>query len=160
MSILLYLLAVVPGLLIILFVYFMDKYEKEDLLPIVICFILGILSTLPILQLERMGVARAFDNPMEIVPMLIYAFLFVALIEEGSKFTALMIYPYQKPFFNEPFDGIPLCSGHSYGICHARECIVCFPFQSERLGSKGFHSRSGPCVLCRYTGLFHWKSEV
>lgn len=159
MSILLYLLAVVPGFLIILFVYFMDKYEKEDLLPIVICFILGIFSTLPILQLERMGVARAFDNPMEIVPMLIYAFLFVALIEEASKFAALMIYPYRRPFFNEPFDGILYAVVIAMGFATLENVLYASRFNLNALVLRAFTAVPAHASFAVVQGYFIGKAK-
>lgn len=159
MSILLHLLAVAPGLLIILFIYFMDKYEKEELLPIVICFILGIFTTLPILQLERLGVARSFDNPMEIIPMLIYSFLFVALVEECSKFAALMIYPYRQSFFNEPFDGILYAVVIAMGFATLENVLYASRFNLNALVLRAFTAVPAHASFAVIQGYFVGKAK-
>lgn len=159
MNILLLLLAIAPGLLIILFVYFMDKYEKEELLPIVICFILGVLSTLPILQLERLGVARAIDNPMEILPMLVYSFLFVALVEEVSKFAALMIYPYRRSFFNEPFDGILYAVVIAMGFATLENVLYASRFNLNALVLRAFTAVPAHASFAVVQGYFIGKAK-
>ncbi len=159
MSILLHLLAIVPGLLIITFIYFMDKYEKEDLLPIFICYILGVFTTLPILQLERLGVARGFDNPMEIVPMLIYSFLFVALVEECSKFAALMIYPYRQSFFNEPFDGILYAVVIAMGFASLENVLYASRFNLNALVLRAFTAVPAHASFAVIQGYFIGKAK-
>lgn len=159
MNIFLLILAFVPGLLIILFIYFMDKYEKEDLLPIVICFILGIFSTLPILQLERLGVARGIDNPMEIIPMLIYSFLFVALLEEASKFFVLLVYPYRQSFFNEPFDGILYAVVIAMGFATLENVLYASRFNLNALVLRAFTAVPAHASFAVVQGYFVGKAK-
>ncbi len=159
MNIFLLILAVVPGLLIILFVYFMDKYEKEDLLPIVICFVLGVFSTFPILQLERLGITRGIDNPMEIIPMLIYSFLFVALVEEGSKFIILWIYPYRQSFFNEPFDGILYAVVIAMGFATLENVLYASRFNVNALVLRAFTAVPAHASFAVMQGYFVGKAK-
>jgi len=99
-------IAILPSLLIAVFIYWQDKHEREKLLPLVICFVLGILITFPARWLE----AKAYDigwHESENFWMTIFtAFVVVALTEELAKFIALIGYPFSQKFFNEPFDGI------------------------------------------------------
>lgn len=106
MDILLIVAAMVPGVLVVLLIYFLDKYEKEGTFPIIVCFLLGILCTVPILELNKTEVSRFFDKPKEILPTLFYAFVYIAAFEEVLKLIVLLLYPYRRSFFNEPFDGI------------------------------------------------------
>ncbi len=159
MSVLLIFLAIIPGLLIILFVYFMDKYEKEDWLPISICFVLGTLSTLPILQLERMGLANGIDNPMEILPMLAYSFLFIALIEEGSKYIALMVYPYQRSFFNEPFDGIMYAVAIAMGFATLENILYASRFNLNAVVLRAFTAVPAHASFAVVQGYFVGKAK-
>lgn len=106
MNILLILAATLPGILVIVLIYYMDKYEKEEKLPIIICFTLGVLCTLPVIELNKTGLSKLFNNPKEILPTLFYAFIYIAVVEELIKLLVLLLYPYRQAFFNEPFDGI------------------------------------------------------
>lgn len=106
MAIIVNLLAILPGLIICYYIYQLDKYEKESKIELVICFVLGMLSTVPIYFLERWahGVESSFESRMAVT--LFSSFFIVGFGEEFSKFIALLIYPFQRSFFNEPFDGI------------------------------------------------------
>jgi len=44
---LLILLAILPGLLVCYLIFRMDKYEQEPRIPLIISFVLGMVSTLP-----------------------------------------------------------------------------------------------------------------
>lgn len=104
MNPLLLLIAILPGLLISLYIYFKDKYEKEAHWPLIICFLLGMLSTLPAMWCEAQG--AHLENVDHFGTLLFFAFIVVAFSEEFAKFICLMGYPFPRPFFNEPLDGI------------------------------------------------------
>ena len=100
------LLAIAPGVAICLFVYSRDRYEKEPLIGLVISFLLGMLCTfIPLLAQwiagDLLGARRHI-----FLSYAVFAYLVVALSEEGSKFLMLRFYAYPKRIFNEPFDGI------------------------------------------------------
>lgn len=105
MTIALFLLAILPGLLICYFIFGMDKYEKEPQLHLAVCFLLGIFSTLPAINLEQLG-QRFFDNNHGLFKIFLFATLVIALSEELLKFLALMFFAYPRKVFNEPLDGI------------------------------------------------------
>jgi protease PrsW len=101
-------LAISPGIAIVLFIYFRDKYEREPFGMIVSCFFLGFLTIIPPIFIEL-----AFErfNPEHLPPpssfeIFMYAFMIVGLSEELSKFLLLRTFPYNTQQFNEPFDGI------------------------------------------------------
>jgi RsiW-degrading membrane proteinase PrsW (M82 family) len=104
--ILLLALATAPSFAIILYVYFRDKYEKEPIHLLVKCFLFGILSIIPAILIE---LAPGFSDESiatDIFITIVYAFLFVGLGEEFSKFFFIRVYIFRKKDFNEPFDGI------------------------------------------------------
>lgn len=106
MSPFLILLAILPGLLLCYFIYRLDKYDKEPIWILGICFVLGMLITFPALQLETLAADYGIDESKNIGYLLISSFLVVAFSEELVKFIVLMLYPYQQKAFNEPLDGI------------------------------------------------------
>jgi RsiW-degrading membrane proteinase PrsW (M82 family) len=104
---LLFALAIAPGLAICLFIYSRNKYGKESLRYLVISFILGMVSTLPALvfQLISNDVRKDFSSH-SILSIAWYAYIVVGLSEEASKFLMLRLYAYPRKEFKEPFDGI------------------------------------------------------
>lgn len=100
-------LAIAPGLAIMLFIYLKDRYNREPLKYLMVCFILGVLSAIPAVYLEIYG-AKILNNYLEVglVHTVVSAFVVVALVEEGCKYFMLRTYAYQKKAFDEPLDGI------------------------------------------------------
>ncbi len=103
-------LSILPGVLIIIYIYKKDKYEKEPKHLIFKCVLLGMLSIIPAvigtLSIESM---MGVENPGEsasVVVLAIYAFVAVGLSEEFGKFLFLRYYIYRKDEFDEPMDGI------------------------------------------------------
>ncbi len=106
MTPLLTILAVLPGLLIAFFIYRMDKFEKESPLHLGLCFLGGMLMTVPAIYLEKWGGILGWEYSAHIGLIFMYALLIVGVSEELVKYVLLVIYPYPRKFFNEPFDGI------------------------------------------------------
>jgi RsiW-degrading membrane proteinase PrsW (M82 family) len=100
-------LAIAPGIAICLFIYSLNKYEREPLRYLVISFLLGMLGTLPPLAVQLLAGDIWEEGPhRSILSYAWYAYVVVALSEEGSKWLLLRFYAYPKKVFNEPFDGI------------------------------------------------------
>lgn len=94
-------LAILPPLLIALYIYKQDKYEKEPRKLIISSFLFGCLSIIPVIILELIA-----ENTLSGLGLFISVFIGVALIEEGAKYFFLKKYLFPKNDFNEPFDGI------------------------------------------------------
>jgi RsiW-degrading membrane proteinase PrsW (M82 family) len=99
------LLALAPVLVIAIYIYFRDKYEKEPVGQLLKTLGAGMLITFPISYIERSMVAimpsltqqgQAFYN----------AFMVAGLTEEFFKFIALYLLIWSNKNFNEKFDGI------------------------------------------------------
>jgi len=108
-QVLLFLLAIFPGLGISYTIYRMDKYEKEPWQHLIICFALGFLMMPMALYSERFLEDSAYmmsvDMPRIVFTFLV-AFVVVGFTEELIKFLALRLYIFPKDAFNEPMDGI------------------------------------------------------
>ena len=98
-------LAIAPSLAIIIFLYQKDKYEKEPIALIAMCFFLGILSTIPAIIIGKTA-SLMYPNTGSIGANFIHAFIIVAFVEEAAKFIFLRYYAFPKKDFNEPYDGI------------------------------------------------------
>lgn len=93
----------------------MDKYDREPLKYLIITFILGTLTAIPVLLIgewlsESMDISAYSASLYE---RAIYAFLIVATTEEIMKYLVLRIYNYPHKEFDEPYDGI------MYGVAAA-----------------------------------------
>lgn len=99
-------LSILPGIAISVFIYYKDIYDKEPHRYLISCFIFGMLSTIPALELEQFGESLGFKESDNVFITLIFAFIVVAGSEEFVKFMFLRFYIYPKNAFDEPMDGI------------------------------------------------------
>ncbi len=98
-------LAVAPGIAIALYVYFRDKYEKEPLSLLLKSAVYGAISVFAAALIE-LWLGSIIPNPVTLVEIAIVNFIFIGFVEEYIKYLVLMRVAYSKPDFNEPFDGI------------------------------------------------------
>ena len=98
-------ISIAPVLIIALYIYIRDKYEKEPIVCLLKALISGILIVFPIVFIEKYlfsfltvddGLIKAAYN----------AFVVASLTEEGFKYLAFMILFWSNRNFNEKFDGI------------------------------------------------------
>jgi protease PrsW len=101
-------LALAPGIAIMWFIYSKDRFDREPLKALIKSFFLGMLATIPavILQLAISYLLKGIMPASGWTYFILFAFLAVALTEEGSKYLMLRFYAFPRNFFNEPFDGI------------------------------------------------------
>jgi RsiW-degrading membrane proteinase PrsW (M82 family) len=100
-------LAVIPGLLIIIYVYGKDKVEKEPKGLIIKLIFFGILSCIAAGYIEAFEDSLLPDYPKGSLEFALQtSFLEAALVEELVKFTALRTGSWKHPSFNYRFDGI------------------------------------------------------
>jgi len=108
---------VAPTVFLLLFVYLRDKYEHEPLGLIGVTFVLGAIGVLPAAFLELL--LEGFFP----VPAILQAFLYVAVVEELTKFGAVKIKAYRSFHFNEVMDGIVYAVAASLGFATVENII-------------------------------------
>jgi protease PrsW len=106
-----------PGIAICLYFFYKDIYNKEPRVNLVVSFILGAAAILPAYLFEKQLGPSLIDGSVNGVA--IFAYLVVALSEEGSKFAGLRLYSYNQKSFDEPFDGIVYAVMISMGFATA-----------------------------------------
>ena len=100
-------LAIIPGLLLIIYVYKKDKVEKEPVRLIVGLVIFGILSCIAAAALEQAESTILPKYPEGSVQnALVQSFLMAALVEETVKYLATRFGSWRYQGFNYRFDGI------------------------------------------------------
>lgn len=119
------LLAVAPVFVIILYVYFMDKYDKEPKGLLFASFLLGAVVSVIVTTIIYLGfeMVLPITNKFSAWQMFIKAFVIVALTEEFSKYIIVRYFAQPKKAFNEPYDGIMYAVMVSMGFA-ATENII------------------------------------
>jgi protease PrsW len=105
MIIQLILIALAPAIMLLFYVNYRDKYDKEPAWLLILCVIAGAFTVIPILFIENLlslpaswmrGYLNAGWN----------AFVVAAFTEELFKYIAVMLIVWRSRHFNEQFDGI------------------------------------------------------
>lgn len=106
------LLAALPVVVILLFIYLKDK-NKEPLSLLIKLFLSGFVSCVLVLLLsdifDFLPFMRGSVGNKSFLNTLLYAFIGVALIEEVSKWLMTYISGYHSKEFDEIYDGIVYC---------------------------------------------------
>ena len=102
------LLAVAPVMVIILYIYFQDKYEKEPVGLLLLSFIFGAIISILIVSVLYLFTGHFIPliDEFSIWQQFIQAFVVVALSEEFSKYIIVKYFAQTRKAFNEPYDGI------------------------------------------------------
>ena len=94
-----------PVLIILLYVYIRDKYEREPLGLLLKTLLAGGLTVIPVMIVNSgiEGYKIYFTGYMQVAYI---AFIVAGFVEEFFKFTALYLLIWRNREFNERFDGI------------------------------------------------------
>ena len=113
------LITLVPVALICAFVYLRDGRNPEKPRHLLITFVLGALFAVPAYYLEQYIDQLGYQDSLDPLVYTAYVFLGIALVEEVCKYLPVLLYPYQKSFFDEPLDGIVYCVYAAMGFALA-----------------------------------------
>jgi len=94
-----------PVFIILFYIYFRDKYEREPLGMLIKALLLGIVIVIPVIFVERflMNLSPQFGKVAEAA---YHAFVVAGFTEELFKFLGLYLLVWKSSSFNEQFDGI------------------------------------------------------
>ncbi|MFI3231474.1 MAG: PrsW family intramembrane metalloprotease [bacterium] len=113
-------IAVAPILVLLIYIYIRDKYEKEPKILCLKCLLIGALSSLPIVYVERLLFELAPISNNYFYKAFYISFVVASFTEETFKYIifALLIYYNKKNrgYFNEPFDGLVYSAFISLGF--------------------------------------------
>ncbi|NOU59496.1 PrsW family glutamic-type intramembrane protease [Marinifilum caeruleilacunae] len=121
------LISVAPIVIILFYVYYRDKYEKEPISLLAKGLFAGMIITIPVIFAEQAvasalpyiftgKIGHAFGN----------AFLVAAMCEEAFKLLAVYILVWKNPNFNERFDGIVYAVFVSLGFALVENILYVF----------------------------------
>jgi RsiW-degrading membrane proteinase PrsW (M82 family) len=120
-------LALAPVLIILIYVYIRDKYEKEPIWLLVKSLIAGAVITYPIILLEKYLIS--FVPEINTLADAAYTgFIVAAFSEELFKYIALFILIWRNKAFNEKFDGIVYAVFISLGFAAVENISYVFEY--------------------------------
>ena len=127
------LLALAPAIIIMIYVYFRDKYEKEPIKLILKGILLGAIVIFPVGLLENylLIFSKAYDP---ITKAAWDGFVVAGAIEEAFKFFMVFILIWRNPNFNEKFDGIVYSVSVALGFAAVENLFYVFSGNSMQVG--------------------------
>ena len=126
-------LALAPVVFLFTYVYLRDEYEREPLIYLIITFILGLSTAFPVIWIEEQ--LHTYTNITLETSPLIYAFIYVALVEEGMKYLVLRWYNYPHKEFDEPYDGIMYGVAVSLGFAAIENVMYVYYSTGDPIGT-------------------------
>ena len=118
-------LAAIPSVFVIVFIYRKDRGGKEPSLLVFMAFTIGFLAVIPavIIEILFMEVGVGFSG---IAYQLFRAFAIAGLVEEGVKLAAVRLFLYKRNHFNEVADGILYTIAASLGFAFFENILYSF----------------------------------
>ncbi len=123
----LFFLASAPVVLLLLFIYLKDKYDKEPFIQVFKILFFGMLTPIPVILigfiLEAFEPAFNFGHYDKIFWD---SFIVAALIEETFKFLVIYLFIWNNKAFDEEFDGIVYAMFASMGFALVENFLYVF----------------------------------
>jgi len=119
-----WIIAFLPGLLWLWFVYKKDRYEPEPVIWVIIVFFAGALVTIPTALIEKslsssMGLHMIGSSADAAKASWIVA----GIVEEAAKLAVVIIIMWKRDGFNEPMDGLVYAAAASLGFASAESIV-------------------------------------
>jgi RsiW-degrading membrane proteinase PrsW (M82 family) len=123
-------ISIAPVFIILVYIYFRDKYEKEPVGLLLKGLLFGAIIMIPILAVETLlqKAGRAIDD---LAGAAYTAFVVAAFTEELFKFLAVYILIWRNKNFNEKFDGIVYAVFVSLGFAAVENIFYVFEYGSS-----------------------------
>ncbi|MEQ6124623.1 PrsW family glutamic-type intramembrane protease [Pseudotenacibaculum sp. MALMAid0570] len=155
------LLAIAPSMIIIAYIYFKDKFEREPWKLLFKNFILG--ATVSVVLTCVLGYLAVILFPSlsenSIFDMFIKAFFVVALVEEFSKYIIVRYAAQKNKEFDEPFDGIVYAVMVSMGFATLENVLYVYTYGLETGIFRAFTAVPAHATFGILMGYFMGKAK-
>lgn len=119
-------LALIPVIVLVIFLLAVDRHDREPMRLLGKVFLLGMLSSIPILAIEMILVN--FNVFVGILGIIFQSFIVAGLTEEFMKRMVVMKTAYRHPAFNEKMDGIIYCAFAALGFAAVENIMYLFSY--------------------------------
>lgn len=153
--------SIAPIFIVLLYIYFQDKFEKEPLPFLLKNFFLGaflsVLFTLVLTYLAQQ--VFTVSDQKSLFQQFIRAFFIVAFVEELSKYLIVKYHAQTHVEFNEPFDGIVYAVVISMGFAAVENLLYAFQFGMETALVRGVSAVPAHAAFGILMGYFMGKAK-
>lgn len=127
------LLALAPAIILMMYVYFRDKYEKEPIGLILKGILLGAIIIFPVGLIENY--IMGFSTGLSKIPKAAFdGFIVAGATEEAFKYFVVFILIWRNRNFNEKFDGIVYAVSVAIGFAAIENIFYIFSGNSLQTG--------------------------
>ena len=153
--------AITPVIIIIIYIYVKDKYEKESKRILGFSFLLGAILSIVITTILYLffDLFLPLTDKYSVWQQFVKAFFVVALIEEFSKYIMVRYYAQPKKGFNEPFDGIIYAVMVSMGFAFVENIFYVFEGGIEVALLRAFTAIPAHATFAVIMGYFMGKAK-
>ncbi len=156
--------AVVPPLILMIYIYARDPHEKEPIGLLLKLFFLGVLSCIPAALFEYFGqdvILKELRIKEVHLYFFILCFLIIALAEEGFKYIMLYLGSWRNKNFNYRFDGIVYGVFVSLGFATIENIMYVFESSGgmSTAIARALLSIPGHCTFGIYMGYYYGQAK-
>lgn len=154
--------ALLPAAFLLRTIYRMDTIEKEPARLLAKLLLCGVAAAVTAGWLERLGAAalRLALDPSGSVFTVAFAFLVVAVAEEGMKFLFLKKATWNHPAFNYRFDGVVYAVFVSLGFAAVENVLYVFHYGLSVAVPRAILAVPGHMGFAVFMGAFYGRARV
>ena len=155
-------LAVLPAILLMRYIYKQDKIEKEPRRLLIQVTLMGVLAAFASMLLETLGqylLGLSRIDPDSPLYTILLAFLVVAVVEEGTKYFLMHLRVWKNPAFNFRFDAIVYAVFASLGFAAMENIMYVFGFGLQVLLARALLSIPGHMSFAVVFGVFYGRAK-
>ena len=155
-------LAVLPAVLLMLYIYKQDRVEKEPRDLLIKLILMGVLAAFISMLLESIGqrlLGLSRIDPESPLYTILTAFFVVAAVEEGSKYFLMHRRVWKHPAFDYRFDAIVYAVFTSLGFAAMENVMYVFGFGLSVLLARALLSIPGHMSFAVIFGVFYGRAK-
>lgn len=157
------LLAILPAIFLMVYVYNLDRVERESPRLLVQLVLLGVLAGFLSVILEMIGESllnlSKVDENSDFYKILL-SFLVVGIIEEGTKYLLMGRRTWRDPEFNYRFDAIVYAVFTSLGFAAMENIEYAFMYGPTVLLTRALMAIPGHCAFAVVFGVFYGRAKL
>jgi len=154
-------LALIPSIVLLIYIYKKDKREKEPLRLLIKCFVWGIIIILPVMLIELFleGIFEGAFIQGSVGYAIVDGFIVAAFSEELFKYLALKHKTWKSKEFNCTFDGIVYSVFVSLGFATLENILYVFESDISTAITRMFTAVPGHAYDAVFMGYFYSKAK-
>jgi len=155
------LLAIIPSIVLLVYIYKKDKIEKEPKKLLFKCFLWGIIIIIPVIIIEQIleSVLGLFATSGSFFYALCDGFIVAAFSEELFKYLALKLKTWKSPDFDYSFDGIVYAVFVSLGFATFENILYVLEGDISTAFLRMFTAVPGHAYDAVFMGYFYSKAK-